>query len=187
MLEPMHTLRVQLGERAGAELFSLKASSIHGPRLTLTGDLDRLQAAGRALRWLRLAVPARTPEPETWMEITRLLDRLDVPGPLSPMRPVAEFGITLVGAMGFALTLGRCVLCARPCDPGRSAYVDPARGGLVCRRCGGGGTLLPGPARQRIAQAGMGSRGVLVDDDVPVAIELVEAVLRSHVGVDPGP
>jgi DNA repair protein RecO (recombination protein O) len=183
----MHTLRLELAERPGADLLSLKSSSIQTARRTLTADLDRMQAAGLALRWLRVGVPGRTPEPETWMEITRLLDQLDAPGPCAPMQLVAEFGITLIGAMGFALTLGQCVVCARACSAGRSAYVDPARGGIVCSGCGGAGLLLPGATRDRLALAGKGSRCVLANDDVRFAVDLVEAMLRSHAGVDPGP
>jgi DNA repair protein RecO (recombination protein O) len=186
VLEPMHTLCIEAGEPAGADLLSLRSSAIHVARRSLTADLDIMQAAGRALRWLRLVVPARTPEPETWMEITLLLDSLENRPPRASMQLVSEFGIALIGAMGFALALGQCVVCGRSCGPGRSAYVDPARGGIVCRGCGGADFLLPAGTRDRLAEAGKGSRSVLMEEDVKPAVELVEAMLRAHFGVDPG-
>ena len=65
-LEPMHTLVVRVDERAGAELLALREASLDKPRHQLVRDLDRMQAAGRALGWIRRAAPTRTPEPEVW-------------------------------------------------------------------------------------------------------------------------
>ncbi|HEY3593570.1 MAG TPA: DNA repair protein RecO, partial [Polyangiaceae bacterium] len=74
-LEPMHGLSVALDERPGAELLALRESNVVRPRIHLLGDLDRLSAAGRALRWVRAGSPPRTPEPEVWSELEALLDR----------------------------------------------------------------------------------------------------------------
>ena len=139
-LEPMHLLRVGLEERPGGDVGTLIESSIARPRLVLVSSLDRLEAAGRALRWVRGAAPPHTPEPALWVEINTLLDRLDAPDPPTPPEAlVAGMGLRLLATVGWGLDLGRCVRCGRTCDPGASAYLDPGEGGLVCRACGGGG------------------------------------------------
>jgi DNA repair protein RecO (recombination protein O) len=184
----MHTLSLELAERQGADLLSLRSSSIATARCNLTADLDRMQTAGRALRWLRNALPQRTPEPETWIEINRLLDALDQPADSpSPSVLVAEFGITLIGSLGFALNLVQCVGCSRCCEPTRSAFVDVNRGGIVCRRCGSGGLLLPGSPRARLIAAASGTRGGMVDGDALVTLDLVDSVLRAHLGIESTP
>src|SRR5277367_3552790 len=66
-LEPMHLLRVGLEERPGSDVGTLIESSIARPRLVLVSSLDRLEAAGRALRWVRGAAPPHTPEPALWV------------------------------------------------------------------------------------------------------------------------
>ena len=185
-LEPMHTLQLELTERAGAELLGMRSASIAAPRLHLTRDLDRMQAAGRALRWLRRSLPPRTPEPEAWSEIHWLLYELD--RPLLPRASgllLADFGVTLTAALGYALNLRSCVVCGRQADPGKSAFLDSSLGGIVCRSCGGRGLLLPADTRARLIALYGGERGALVEQDVAVAIELIESTLRAHMGIEP--
>jgi DNA repair protein RecO (recombination protein O) len=110
-LEPMHTLEVSLEERPHGELLTLREAKIQELRLPLTGDLGRLQAAGHALGWLRRAAPARTPEPELWLAIVALLDRLATPGDLDPRAVVAGAGHRRRPTVGGALGGGRCERC----------------------------------------------------------------------------
>jgi DNA repair protein RecO (recombination protein O) len=185
-LEPMHTLRLGLTERPGAELLGLRSAAIEVPRLRLTADLERMQAAGRALRWLRRSLPPRTPEPETWNEITCLLDALDAEPAARPASLLlAEFGVALTAALGYGLNLHGCVRCGKPCDLARSAYLDPSLGGLVCRHCGGAGVLLRAELRGRLLALYSGTRGALIEQDAQAALELVDATLRAHAGVEP--
>ncbi|MEJ7735484.1 MAG: recombination protein O N-terminal domain-containing protein, partial [Polyangiaceae bacterium] len=67
-LEPIHLLRVTIDLRPGAELGTLVEAEIARARLGVTGDLERLEAAGMALRWVRRASPPHTPEPRVWAE-----------------------------------------------------------------------------------------------------------------------
>jgi len=180
-LEPMHLLRVGLEERAGAELAQLTESAIVRPRLGIVQDLDRLDAAGAALRWVRRAAPPHHPEPALWSEINDLLDRLDDAGPgPSPRALLAGAGLRLLAAIGWGLDLARCVRCGRPCEPGASACVDAAEGGLVCRACGGARTLLRGERRERLLAASRGEDAALDPDDVKAALEIVDAALAAH-------
>jgi DNA repair protein RecO (recombination protein O) len=184
-LEPMHLLRVGLEERSGAELGVLAEASIARPRLGLTANLDCLEAAGHALRWVRRAAPPLTPEPALWAVINGFLDDLDASvgasdaGP-APTARLAGVGLRLLGAIGWGLDLDRCVRCGRSCDGAASAFVDPAEGGLVCRACGGARLLLREGRRARFLAAAQGDDAALQGDDPTAAIELVEATLAAH-------
>jgi DNA repair protein RecO (recombination protein O) len=180
-LEPMHLLRVGLDERPGGDVAMLVESSLARPRLGLVAALDRLEAAGRALRWVRRAAPPHTPEPALWAEINGLLDRLDTPEPgPSPEALAAGMGLRMLAAVGWGLDLARCVRCGKACDQGASAYLDPGEGGLVCRACGGARTLLRGDCRARLLAASEGDDTALGEEDVRLAMEIVDAALDAH-------
>jgi DNA repair protein RecO (recombination protein O) len=184
-LEPMHTLEVRLEERPERELFGLREARILTPRLALTSELLRMEAAGKALGWLRRAAPARTPEPELWSGIQALLDRLAEPGPVDAARVLAAAGLRLLVALGWGLDLERCVSCGKPCPEGQAGLVDANRGGLVCRSCGGARKRLDGPRRHRLARAGeSGDPAAFEAGDAEVALDLVEQVLRAHAGME---
>jgi DNA repair protein RecO (recombination protein O) len=183
-LEPMHLLRVGLEERAGADLSMLSEAVLSRPRLGLTADLDKLEAAGQALRWVRRALPPYTPEPDLWREINGLLDDLDqapaLPETSPPRARLAGTGLRLLSSVGWGLDLERCVRCGRPCEPGASACVDPALGGLVCRACGGARIALREGRLARLQRAILGDNGALDLEDATVAIDLVNAALDAH-------
>jgi DNA repair protein RecO (recombination protein O) len=155
-LEPMHELFVTLEDK-GKELTTLKEARIQRARVGLTSRLDAMDAAGRALRWVRHLCPARTPEPAAWEALRALLDaldRLDATGegrgeggaevPLA----LAVFGFRLLAAVGYGLDLERCARCGRACPEGRAAYVDAGAGGLVCSSCGGARRTMSGELRR---------------------------------------
>ncbi len=182
-LEPMHTLRVELIERTGSELMTLRDSVIDVPRRQLTADLSRLEAAGRALGWVRRAAPERTPEPDAWRVLTELLDQLDTPDDgHAPVVHLAACGLRLLSAFGWGLDLERCVVTGRVCDAGRPAMIDAARGGLVSRAAGGARVQLDGAQRDRLVAASRGRAGALRTSDADLVLGLIEAALRAHVG-----
>jgi len=174
-LEPFHGLRIDIDEPTSGDLFVLREAALDVTRVFLTSALDRMDAAGRALAWVRIASPPRTAEPDVWRELTVLLDRLNSETS-EPRLALAEQGLRLLGAFGWGLDLERCVKCGRPCEEGRSAYVDPVRGGLVCRACGSARIRLAGATRERLATLS------LAPEDVDVALDLVEETLKAHAG-----
>jgi len=182
----MHTLDVTLRDHIGASLMELASASIARPRIHLIGTLDRLQAAGNVLRWIRQATAHRVREPATWALLQKLLDTLDEDVlPVSPRALLVVAGLQLLAHLGYEINLDACVVCGRGCPQDRSAYVDPVRGGLVCRMCGGAGRMLTGSVRQRVLLAMRGS-GVLEEDDVDGLIDMVDAALLAHASVRPG-
>jgi DNA repair protein RecO (recombination protein O) len=188
-LEPMHTVRVTLDERPSAELLGLREAVVITPRARILGDLDRMNAAGQALRWARGGSPNRTREIEVWGELESLLDRLDDRAdPLPPGTHLAATGLRLLRHFGYGLELDACVRCGRACDAARPAYVDAGAGGLVCQACGGGHGphhhLVDAATRQRLSAAAAGRDAALRPDDTAVARRLVDEALAGHAGLD---
>jgi DNA repair protein RecO (recombination protein O) len=184
VLEPMHTLEVAFDERASSELFILREAKIVRPRSGVLSSLDRLDAAGRALGWIRRAAPPKTAEPALWAALESLLDRLADTADPAPRLRLAESGLSLLAGFGWAIDLERCVRCGRAAAAGQTASVDPARGGLVCRNCGGARLRLAGEVRDRLLRAARGDTAALVEADAAVALEIVDQAMRAHAGLD---
>lgn len=184
-IEPMHLLDVTFDVRASVDLATLVEVTIERTRSHLVSDLGRLEAGGRALRWVRRAAPPDTPEPAVWREINDLLDALNEPeNEASPGARLAATGLRLLAAIGWGLDFGRCVRCGRPCDPSASACIDAAAGGLVCRSCGGARTVLRAERRARLVAVSAGADAALEEDDVTVALELIDQALAAHAGIE---
>ncbi len=184
-LEALHTLQLRLEERPASELMVLAEASISTVRSGLLADLGRMQIAGRALGWVRDVTPPRVREPSLWSATQALLDDLaGANATTSAGARLAAFGLELLGCCGWALDLERCVACGGACPEGQAALVDPRRGGLVCRSCGGAPLLLSGIARRRLAAVARGASRQVVDEDAALALGLVEAALSAHVGIE---
>lgn len=180
-LEPMHELRVKLTERDGHELLELKESELATARINLVSHLETLEAAGRALGWLKRVLPEGVPEPALYETLDGLLFALNQPDASEQATLLlAEAGLTFLAEFGWALELTHCVACRRPCRPQQSALVDAARGGLICRACGGAALRLPGGTRERLIQVCRGNQGILQGEDVEITLMLVERALEHH-------
>jgi DNA repair protein RecO (recombination protein O) len=180
-LEPLHTLRVELARRENQELFGLRQAHIEVSRQRLMTDLEAMEAAGRALRWLKQASAPELCEPALFGLCERLLDALE-----RAQRPanvvLGEYVLELINQLGWGLELERCVGCGKTCQPERVARVSPERGGLVCQRCGSANTELHGPLRARLQRAALGRHPSLEPADAPLAISLGKAVFKAHGG-----
>jgi len=181
-LEPMHTIAVLLEDK-GQELLTLKESRIVRTRSAVVANLDALDAAGVALRWARHLFPPRTPEPEGWCILVGLLDALDR-AESAPRKELARAGLALLAAVGYALDLSRCVVCGRECPEGKPACIDPARGGLVCRSCGGAGTVLSPDVRRAANAIAQGLPCEPAPDDAEVLLRVVDRAMAAHAGFE---
>jgi DNA repair protein RecO (recombination protein O) len=183
VLEAMHTLRVGYDDRSGAELVVLREAKLERARPFLVTDLERMQAAGLALNWVRKAAPPRTPEPEVWAALEALLDQLaDSNDRVSPRTRLAAAGLRLLSAFGWGIDFERCVSCGKLAGANQPAAVDATRGGLVCRNCGGARRRLAASERALFSAAANG--GELDDVTAPLALELVEQALKAHGGIE---
>lgn len=184
-IEPMHTLDVTLAERAHAELWPLRDTALAQPRTRLTSNLDAMARAGRALSWIRKSAPARSPEPEAFAAITEFLNELDQSPELgSDDACLAAFGVRLLSTFGWALELSRCVGCGTPCPESKPAWINPERGGLVCRACGGGPMLLGPSLRAALVRAASGETHRIEGEGAQQALRLIERALGAHLGIE---
>jgi DNA repair protein RecO (recombination protein O) len=181
-LEPVHTIAVMLEDRGG-ELATVKEARVVRPRAGVLGSLEAMEACGVALRWARHAFPPRTPEPQGWRILVGLLDVLDTPG-IPPNRELARAGLAMLTALGYALDLEQCVVCGRPCPPTKVACVDPARGGLVCRSCGGASTVLLPELRVAARALAAGTGSDVTEAQAATLLELVDRAMAAHAGFE---
>lgn len=179
-LEPMHLLRVSLDERDHSDLALIVETTIAHPRLHLVESLGAMEAAGRALRWLRTVVPPSIREPALYATINELLDALNDPLRGHPDAQLATGGLRLLTDIGFALVLDRCVRCGKACPMDAPSCLDPLFGGLVCRNCGGARLVVRPDLRARIEAAVAGDNEAIQNDDARIVIDLVDAVITAH-------
>lgn len=198
-LEPIHELMVTLEDK-GKELCVLKEARIHRARMTIASRLEAMEAAGQALRWIRHLCPARTPEPAAWRSLDALFDRLDVPpevtsetgadgAALPPVRALerqelAIFGLRLLTDMGYALELDHCLRCQKACPPGRSAFLDPVGGGIVCTSCGGARRTIDADLRVLAARAQRGENVALSVANARELVDISEEAMAAHAGLE---
>ncbi len=180
-LEPMHTLAIELAKTRG-DNYQLQSAAIARPRFALTQSLQRLEAAGRALQWVRKGAMEHDPEPLVWRLVNHLLDQLDTPGTTDPPTLLAAAGLALLDAWGWGIEFDTCVRCGRACPAGKAAFVEAAKGGLVCSACGGGRVRLEGEQRTRFSMAARTGSG-LTTEDAAVALRLVETALGAHADI----
>jgi DNA repair protein RecO (recombination protein O) len=181
-LEPLHTIVVHLSERVGLELWHLRDAKLETARTALLTDLRLIDAAGRALGYLRRAAPAHVPEPNLWRHTLALLDLLDTRRAPSPNAALAAYGMALLEIVGWGLELASCVSCGTVCPPGKTALIDPVRGGIVCRACGGGPRRVSARVRAALTQARDGQLDAISEEDAGAAIALMEETLSAHAG-----
>jgi DNA repair protein RecO (recombination protein O) len=176
-------MRVWVDDRGG-ELVTLKEARVVRIRAGVTSSLALLDVAGTALRWLRHLVPARHPEPAAWGTILELLDTLDL-GPPEPRVELASAALRLLADVGYALDLGRCVVCGKPCPDDKPAGVDAARGGLVCLACGGARFVLAPGVRRRALAAQRGEGAPFTRDEAEQILAIVDVAMAAHGGIEP--
>jgi len=175
-LEPVHLLRVGVDVAHERELGTLVEASLLRPRLGVITRLATMEAAGRALRWLRAAAPQRSAERGMWKEANQLLDALDQPD-ADAEGLLAAAGLRLLAVAGWALELESCVRCGRLCPENARAIVDVHAGGIVCRHCGGQGSSVG--ARQRLALSAA-MAGAPFAGEPEAAVALVDAAFHAH-------
>ncbi len=182
-MEPFHTLSVRLDDRGG-ELLTLRESQLVRVRAGISQNLEALDVAGAALRWARHLCPPRTPEPQAYDTLIAFLDALDE-GSQDPKVELVRAALRLLTDVGYALDLERCVICGKACPNGRPAFVDAARGGLVCSACGGARSRLAPEVRAIARAAQKGGNPPMTSDQAGEILRLVEGAMAAHTGLEP--
>jgi len=181
VLEPLSTVRLTYEDR-GRELCTLKEGRVTVPRTRIMEDLDALEAAGKALRFVRALCPPRTPEPDVMQGLTTLLDALQEGRPTQA--ELLRFSFALLTGVGYGLELSRCLRCGKPRPADRPAYVDPDKGGVVCASCGGGKFLLPVELLAEAERLALGEPVELSDLHIATLLRVAEEAIVAHAGVE---
>jgi DNA repair protein RecO (recombination protein O) len=173
-LEPMHGISATYEDK-GTDLVTLKEAHVIRARTGLMSRLEAMEAAGTALRWARHMFPPKTEEPAAFATLNETLDALDAGN--DPETELAICGLRLLSDVGWGVEFEQCIVCGAKCPEDASAQLDPARGGIICQKCGGARVLLRAPAR----------RAAITKHEVKpharVLIELVEAAMAAHTGL----
>ncbi len=175
-LEPFHSVEARYEDRRG-ELGVLREARVVRVRPKLTSSLEAMDAAGRALRWTRHLCPAKTPEPAAWSTLTALLDDLDT-STVSTTSALAAAGLRLLADVGYSLEFERCVRCGKACPADRAGTLDLARGGLVCRECGGASFVVSAELRDIAVRAQRGER--VADNVASALLAIVDRAMKAH-------
>lgn len=158
-LEGFAWLSVELGFGKGG-LAQLVSARVTRSFPHLLSDLARLEGAGVLLRLARDLVPERVPDADLYDALADMLVSLDQKVlPTKPLQLAAQ--LHLLQLTGFAPMLSACAVCGKVPGEGRPALFDPARGGLICRSCGGGPDRLSFTVRTRLLRALEDMEGVL--------------------------
>ena len=129
------------------ELAHLEQVSVDRSFHEILRNLSAIGAAGAAMAVIRERVPDHEPEPAVFETAVRFLAALNEGAPSEEALLCLQ--IRVLALLGFAPTLDRCVHCGKMPAQGRSASFDGARGGIVCRACGGGPLVLSAGALRR--------------------------------------
>ncbi|MGC4069909.1 MAG: DNA repair protein RecO [Polyangiaceae bacterium] len=186
-LEPFHRILLRISPPRSGELHQLREARIEEVRHALVADLRAMDVAGRVLGWVRRTLPPATPEPEVFGALDQLFTRLNArlsSAELNGDALLAEFGLTLLRHLGWALQLDHCVRCGRVCPPNAPAMLDPHRGGLVCRNCGGARLRIDANLRLCMADGSYEALSKLNPIDTTFALDLVDKALRAHPGLE---
>jgi DNA repair protein RecO (recombination protein O) len=121
--------------------------------------------------------------------LTSLLDVLDArpeggAGAAWSRKHLAQTGFAMLAAFGYGLELDRCVVCSRPCPEGKPAFVDPGRGGLVCRSCGGAAQVMPAAVRAAAQALAAGRIDAVADAHAEALLAIVDRAMAAHAGFE---
>ena len=180
-LEPFHTMEATLEDKGG-DLGVLREARIVRVRQGIVGSLEAMDAAGTALRWARHLFSARTREPDAYAALIELLDQLDQGA--SPREELSFAALRLLAAVGYALDFERCVVCGKACPDGKPSAIDAARGGLVCRACGGARRMLDAESRAVGRALQRGERVAILAPQAEALLALVDDAMAAHAGYE---
>lgn len=150
-IEPFLLLDVELSFGRG-ELGVLHAAQVTRAFPALLRDLARMSVAGAALELVRDVMPERAPDAAMFVCTVSMLEGLDR-GAVAPRALLLSFQARVMAVCGFAPRLAACGVCGKRPARGQAAELDPVRGFLVCRSCGGAAHRLSGAAREQLVTA----------------------------------
>lgn len=134
VLEPFAEGEATLYVKEGRDLHTLSAFELIRERQALGSDLERFTGASVLCEMVMRLAPEHRDD-RLWQALTEGLDAL-LEAPPGAGRAAALHRVwRLVGVLGFAPDLRRCLECGRGIPDGEGGRFDQAAGGLRCERC----------------------------------------------------
>jgi DNA repair protein RecO (recombination protein O) len=179
VLEPFTQGVATIFVKDNRELQTLSGFDLERSRQRLGDDLVRFASASLLAEVVLLA-GAEVSEPALYDGVIAWLDRIETSDPTEVEGNAVTAAWTLVGALGFAPDLERCIRCGRDPAADEETRFDYTAGGVLCNACAGGaGVALPPHARFALATMG---RGEVVELDRYTAYwTLLDRFLTYHV------
>lgn len=141
--------RVELRRRPSAEMWTLTSAETLRSFAGLAVDLAGFAHASYGIELVRELTAAEQVEEQVLDLLVELFATLEEKGALVSV--LRAFELHLLALIGLAPVLDRCVRCGREADASleeEGLFLDPVRGGVVCRSCSASararGAVLPG-------------------------------------------
>jgi DNA repair protein RecO (recombination protein O) len=148
-LEPFRRLRVAYYEKSSREIQTLSQVELIEDHPEIVTSLERLDAAGAWLRFLRAVLPDGAPAEELYLVAIEALSSLDSTPVDLTRRWETYYRAAAALRLGIAPRLDGCSACERSLPNGDSLWFSIESGGLLCESCGqGSGDRRPIDSRQ---------------------------------------
>lgn len=145
--------RAELRRRPGAEMWTLSSAEPLRGFAGLAADLAQFAHASYGTELVRELTAAEQPDEAVLDLLVELFASLEQRG--ASVAVLRAFELRLLALIGLAPVLDRCVGCDLDADAGLDeggSFLDPQRGGVVCRACSAAardrGAILTGTPRQ---------------------------------------
>lgn len=102
VIEPFHTLRVEVDEAKEGELGVLRNAVVYEARTGYLSNLERMEAASVALGWVRRSLPPGAPETALWALLSAFLDTAITCQRDDLQAELAAFGLNMLRGIGWA-------------------------------------------------------------------------------------
>lgn len=150
-LEPFHRIEVTYYDKPGREIQTLSQADRVGAHPGIVASLERMQAAGAWLRFLRAVVPEGAPSAELFHLAAAALARLEATPAERTRRWETWHRAAAAELLGLGPSLEACAGCGRPLpDPEGMAFVVE-EGGPTCAACAARWPGAPGLAPREYA------------------------------------
>ncbi len=137
-LEPFHVISITFFGRENAELFKLSGAEIIRAHPSLSDNLEKFYRACYLNEAVETGLREGDPNGAAFHAVAQTLQRLaDSSSPMEREWITRFFDVKFLSALGYRPSMGHCAVCRKEWPGNGNPVFDPARGGLVCRACGG--------------------------------------------------
>jgi len=154
VLEPFSQGMATLYIKETRELQTLSEFELTTSRHRLGSGLLRFGGAS-LLAEIVLRATNEEPHPDLFARLAFALEHLEREADAAVEGAVLAEAWQLIGCLGFAPELDKCLDCDRPVGPDEDVRFDYAAGGIRCADCAGGAPGRPIPPRARAAMVAM--------------------------------